>query len=207
VFLYGERHTDKSLIAENMRRIAQDIRPGRGALILDEAYFGPRLFGSEALRYLGTKGLDPESLPDAGSIEVSGWDDKEVYDETRHPSLQHHMNLLDLNQYLYSPDRGLRYYANLARKARETFRNWLEMRRGAIGRRNAVLDRSVAAALKDADGGGKSVHIIAGAEHLVEKPYWLDTPLFGRPRIRKSLLDALGGWSYWGGKPADSVVE
>ncbi|HAH05747.1 MAG TPA: hypothetical protein DCM05_04345 [Elusimicrobia bacterium] len=206
VFLYGERHTDKALIAENMRRLAENVQPGKGALVLDEAYFGPRLFGREALDYLEAKGLDPDSLPDAVSIEVSGWDDREIYDRTLHPSLQHHMNLLDINHHLYSPERGWGYYAALARKARETFKNWLGLRREAIGGRNRVLDDSLRTALKEADREGKSLHLIAGAEHLLEKPYWLDAPLFGT-RIRKGLLRALEGRPYWGGKPADSVLE
>jgi hypothetical protein len=211
VFLYGERHTDPGLIRENMRRIAADIRPGRGAVVLDEGYLGPRLFGSAAIEYLEKKGLDPEWLgPGAAfsaDVEVAGWDEKDSYDESKHPLLQHHMNLLDLNGHLYSPEQGLRYYALLARKALATFKNWMVLRRLAITQRNLVLDRSVKAALAQAQSSGKSLHVIAGAEHLVQRPLLAGVPVIGRFHVRRSLIRALGGASYWVGKPADSPTE
>jgi len=210
-FLYGERHTDKDLIRENMRRIASDIRPGKGAVVLDEGYFGPRLFGSAAIEYLEKKGLDPEWLgPEAAfgaGIEVAGWDDKDIYDESKHPLLQHHMNMLDLTGHLYSPQQGWGYYCELASKGWETFKNWVVLRRLAITRRNLVLDRSVKAALEQAQRSGRSLHVIAGAEHLVQRPLLSGVPWLGRFRVRRSLVQALGGQPYWVGKPADTPSQ
>jgi len=203
VFFYGERHTDRALIRENMRRLATDVRPGRGALILDEAYFGPRLFGSAALRYLQAKGLDPESLETA-DLQVDGWDDPAVYGQSNRLSLQYHMDLLELNHQLHSPTRGVRYYADFARRAYAALRDWLVLRWRAIARRNIELDRSVRSALAEADAAGKSLHVIAGAEHLLGKPWWSQTPLLGRVRFRPALRRALGGRPYWAGKPPDS---
>ncbi|MDD5628692.1 MAG: hypothetical protein PHU21_06480, partial [Elusimicrobia bacterium] len=89
VFFYGERHSDKDLIQENMRRIASDIRPDRGALVLDEGYLGPRLHGSEAVAYLEKKGLDPAwlgSMADFGvGLELAGWDERGIYEKSKHP--------------------------------------------------------------------------------------------------------------------------
>ncbi|MBI5241797.1 MAG: hypothetical protein HY926_15095 [Elusimicrobia bacterium] len=203
VFFYGERHSDQGLIKENMRRIASDLRPGQGALILDEGYLGPTLYGSAALEYLEKKGLELDWLgerADSGAgIEVAGWDDREVYDRSKHPLLQHHMNLLDLNHHLYSAERGLRYYRDLAAKAWETLKNWRVLRRLAITERNAVLDRAVQGALDEAERTGQSLHVIAGGEHLVERPL-----LAGRPQMRRGLVQALGGRAYWAGMPIES---
>ena len=191
-----------------MRRIASDIRPGQGAVVLDEGYLGPRLFGSAAVEYLEKKGLDPAWLgPGAkfgAGVEVAGWDERDAYDESKHPLLQHHMNMLDLTGYLYSPEHGMRYYAELARKAYATFKNWLVLRRLAITQRNLVLDRSVKAALAQAQVSGNSLHVIAGAEHLVQRPLLAKIPVIGRLHVRRSLIRALGGQAYWVGKPADS---
>ena len=209
VFLYGERHTDKALIAENMRRLAGHIRPGQGAMILEEGYFGPTLRGRAALEYLEAKGIESDWLAggeaSAAGLEIKGWDDKEAYDASKHPYLQHHMNLLDINQHLYSGARGWPYYVDLGRKAYAAFRNWLVVRRLAIAARNGVLDASIRDALAESERTGKTLHVIAGSEHLLEKPYWLDAPLFGRIRMRKTLRESLGAAPAWAAKPADSA--
>lgn len=208
VFFYGERHTDKALIKENMRRIAANLGEGKGALILDEGYFGPRLYGTAALEYLEKKGFEEEWLGEgrwaSSGLEVTGWDDREIYDRSKHPLLQQHMNLLDINHLLYSDERGLRYYRELASKAWETFKNWRILRKLAITDRNAVLDRRVAEALSETAQSGKSLHVIAGGEHLVERPMLMGVPLIGRPQMRRGLREALGGRGYWAGMPAES---
>jgi len=208
VYFYGERHSDRALIAENMKRLAADLKPGRGAVILDEGYFGPRLYGSEVIRYLSNKGFDSERMEGSVSgLELRGWDDREVYEQSRHSFLQHHMNLLDINEYLYSPVRGLRYYMGLARKTLALWRNWAAMRSASIMRRNVELDKSVRAALCEVDRNGDSLHVIAGAEHLVSRPLLSGVPFIGRPRLRPGLRDAVGGRPYWARKPADSKED
>ncbi|MBI5211195.1 MAG: hypothetical protein HY927_14580 [Elusimicrobia bacterium] len=208
VFLYGERHSDKALIRENMRKLADDIRPDRGAIILDEGYLGPRLFGTQALDYLERRGLEADWLgAKAGigmDIEVAGWDERSAYEATQHPLLQHHMNLLDINHRMFSDARGWRYYLGVAGKAAATLRNWAVMRWRSIALRNKVLDRSIRAALDEADQGGKTVHVIAGSEHLVRKPWWADAPLFGGARMRRALARTLKGRAYWAGKPGET---
>ncbi|MFA6029815.1 MAG: hypothetical protein WC969_08180 [Elusimicrobiota bacterium] len=208
VFFYGERHTDKALIAENMRLLAGDLRPEKGAIILDEGYFGPTLRGTEALLYLAKRGFDPTLLGPAAKIsvklEVRGWDRQETYDLSHHPVLQHHMNLYDVNQHLFSERRGFGYYLDLARKLYATWRNWEVMRELAIDRRNGELDASVREAVEEAGRTGRSVHVIAGAEHLVEHPLLAAVPLIGRPSMRQALVDAVGRAAWWTSKPADS---
>jgi hypothetical protein len=77
------------------------------------------------------------------------------------------------------------------------------MRKAALGPRNVSLDRSIAAALQSSRDTGRSVHVIAGSEHLLEKPDWRSTPI-GPYRIRKALAAVLTGTPYWAEKPADS---
>ena len=207
VFLYGERHSDKTLIAENMRRLAEDMREGKGALILDEGYMGPALFGSEAIRYLEAKGFDPAWLGAPGgpvpSIEVRGWDSPELYDRSRSITLRYTMALYELNQHLFSEASGFGYYAELARRSSAAAQAWLAARRTAIGSRNGELDRQVASAIARAEGEGLTVHVIAGGEHLLEHPLLLGIPGFGAsPRAR--LAEAIGKTPYFAAMPASS---
>jgi hypothetical protein len=203
VFFYGESHSNGALIEENMRRLASHLKPGHSAVVLDEAYFGPMLFGQDAVAYLEKKGFDPEwlgarwSLPD---LRVKGWDDLEVYQESSRPMRRHHLALLDLNHHLFGPERGLRYYAGVAVRAWDVFCLWLDMRRTAIRDRNVVLDAAVAKAASEAAQVKGTLHVIAGAEHLLEKPWWLEAPLL-RSRPRSRLVRALGGAPYWAGMP------
>ncbi|MBI5883944.1 MAG: hypothetical protein HZB91_12670 [Elusimicrobia bacterium] len=204
VFFYGESHSNRRLIEENMRRLASHLKPGRSAIVLDEAYLGPTLFGPDALDYLEMKGLDPEWLGarvDLPGLRVLGWDDPRVYQESSRPIRRHSLAMLELNQHLYGGQRGLRYYAGVASRLWKIYRLWLEMRRLAIENRNAVLDAAVGRAAAEARAVGSTVHVIAGAEHLIEKPWWLEAPISGRVRPRVSMIRALEGTPYWAGMP------
>lgn len=204
VHFYGERHTDGGLIEENMRRLAADMRPGRPAIVLVEGYTGPDLRAYAAASYLRDRGLDIDSLPEGSPIELRGWDTIDGYDASKHPLLQHHMDLLELNRLAHSEQRGLGYYARFARAAWTAVRGWKELWAAAITARNADLDRAVARAAADADRMGGTLHVIAGSDHLLENPRLSRLPLVGRPRFRSSLRAALGGRTYWASKPPDS---
>ncbi|MBI5625503.1 MAG: hypothetical protein HY924_17125 [Elusimicrobia bacterium] len=203
VFFYGERHTDRGLIEENMRRLVSHLKPGKTALVFDEAYFGPTLFGMDALEYLSAKGLEPGWLGERANmpdLRVKGWDDRETYQASSRPMRRHQLAMLDLNQHLFGDQRGLRYYAGVVTRAWEVFRLWLDMRRTALKDRNVVLDNVVAEVSAESRLTGSTVHVIAGAEHLIEKPWWLEAPLL-RTRPRRSLVRAVGDTPYWAGMP------
>lgn len=207
VFFYGERHTDKGLIAKNMALLAKDMSRGKGAIVLVEGYVGADLHGSRAIRFLETRGLDTDLLdPEMrlSDVQVRGWDESQNYSETSSPSLRHHMELLSLNMLMHGERRGPGYYADLFKQAARTLSLWREMRRAVIGGRNKDLDRSLAQAVSAAKSSGATVHVIAGAEHLVDRPLLVDVPLLGSSRLRKGLRDLLSGAPYWSSMPADT---
>lgn len=206
VFFYGEKHSDKALIAANMRALASDIDPRRGGIVLVEGYLGRTLRGSEAERFLAHRGLEVSQLEsrkvDISRLEVRGWDDPASHDASTSLSLQHHMELLNLNLLVCGEGRGLKYYAALARQARRVADAYFAMRTAVIEARNADLDRAVAEAASEADGA--TVHVVAGSEHLLEHPLLARIPLLGRSGFRKSLAAAIGQRPWWAAKPPDS---
>ncbi len=206
VYFYGERHTDGGLIAANMRRLVSDARPGKPVLILVEGYTGWAMRGYEALKYLAARGLDPEALAAKGVrgelVEVRGWDTMDGFDAAKRPLFQHHMNLLELNRLASSDARGWRYYRDFARAARTAWLSRRELQRAAIRARNLDLDAAVARAVVDADASGATVHVIAGADHLLEHPRLSALPI--RPAFRKALREALKGRVFWASMPPSS---
>src|SRR5262249_41665843 len=76
VFFYGEKHTDGPLIAANMKRLLDDAKPGKPAIVLVEGYTGWELRGWKAVEYLAKRGLDPQALAKkgVGDVVVRGWD-------------------------------------------------------------------------------------------------------------------------------------
>lgn len=206
VFLYGEKHSDKALVAVNMAALTRDMDKERGGMVLVEGYLGPELFGTEAVRFLERRGLDADGLAEAGvpfsEVRVRGWDDQDAHDASTPLVLRHHMELLALNSLTYD-GKGLLYYPRLLKQAWRTFTAYVAMRKAALGPRNVSLDRSIAEALKSSRETGRSVHIVAGSEHLLQKPDWLSAPIGGY-RIRKTLAAVLAGTPYWASKPPDS---
>ncbi|TBR20993.1 hypothetical protein EPO15_11450 [bacterium] len=206
VFLYGEKHSDKVLVAKNMAAMTRDMNKERGGIVLVEGYLGPELFGTEAALFLERRGLDLDAFAESGvpfsELRVRGWDEAEAHDASTPLVLRHHMELLALNSLTYD-GKGLLYYPRLVAQAWRTFKAYVTMRKAAIGPRNVSLDRSIAAALESSRETGRSVHVIAGSEHLLQKPDWLSAPL-GPYRIRKTLAAALAGVPYWAEKPAES---
>ena len=141
----------------------------------------------------------------AGALVVRGWDTIDNYDASKHPVLQHHMDLLELNRLAFSELRGPRYYAAVARAAWTTLRGWLSLWKLAITARNLDLDRAVAKAAAEADETGATVHVIAGTDHLMENPRLNDhLPRLSRPSMRRALLRSLGGRTYWASQPANT---
>ncbi|MFI5346516.1 MAG: hypothetical protein ACHQ51_09105 [Elusimicrobiota bacterium] len=209
VYFYGERHTDGGLIAENMRRLVEDARPGKPVIILVEGYTGWAMRGHDALKYLAARGLDADALAAKGvggsMVEVRGWDTIDGYNASKHPLLQHHMNLLELNRLSHSDLRGWRYYRDFARAALTAWRSREDLQKIAIHDRNRDLDDAVARAADDADAIGATVHVIAGADHLQENPR-LNAALgrLLRPTFRASLRAALAGRAFWASMPASS---
>ena len=206
VYFYGERHDDGALITENMRRLVEDARPGGRIIVLVEGYTDWRLQGWAAVKYLADRGLDPEALAAKGvtidRVQVRGWDTLDGYGASKHPLLQHHMELLELNRLAHEGPRGLRYYRDFARAAWAAVQGWRALWSAAIVARNADLDRAVAAAADDADANGATVHVIAGSDHLVQHPrLGMFFPRLARPRFRASLAAALGGRPYWASRP------
>lgn len=206
VYLYGERHTDGGLIAENMRRVVADARPGRPMIVLVEGYTGWSLRGWEALRYLAARGLDPQWLEDKGvpsaGVEVRGWDVSANYDASKHPLLQHHMDLLELNRLAHSDLRGFAYYRAMARAGWTAFQSFRELWKAAIVVRNADLDAAVRGAVDDAREDGGTVHVIAGTDHLLRDPRLARV----MPRaLRPSLRAAIGGRPWRASQPAHTV--
>jgi hypothetical protein len=196
VFHYGERHSD----VPGARQLARDIRPDRDAVVLVEGYLGPALFGSKAVDFLETRGLEPGLVAPRRGIEVRGWDTPAGHDASAYASLRYHMDLLALNRLAYSDLRGLVYYATVLRYGLTALRSYFRMRRSSISRRNQDLD----AALRQALRPDAAVHVIAGAEHLMERPLFVSWPLIGRYQIRKGLLRAIGSRPFWAGKPPDT---
>jgi hypothetical protein len=211
VFFYGEKHSDRGLIEKNMRLLAKDIRAEHGAVVLVESYLGRDLHGSEAVRFLRGRGLDPDRLDlskgDVTGILVRGWEAPQNYDSSIPYLRRYHMELLSLNLLMHGEARGLGYYADLAKQACRTFQAWRKMRRAIIDGRNRDLDRAMGRELATAARSGASIHVIAGAEHLVDRPLWSDVPLVGSTRLRKSLARLLGGAPYWAGKPPDTALS
>ena len=207
VFLYGEKHSDKALIETNMRALARDMDAQHAGLVLVEGYIGPTLRGTMAVRFLESRGFDPERLAERevpfSLVEVRGWDEPISHDDGTRPSLRHHMALLELNILMHSDERGLSYYKKLYRALKAVWRAYFEMRRVVIDARNLVLDAAVAEAVRDAREHGQTVHVVAGAEHLLEKPLLARVPLVGGIRMRKSLQAALGTAPWWASKPAE----
>ncbi|NNN04837.1 MAG: hypothetical protein HKL90_02955 [Elusimicrobia bacterium] len=206
VYFYGERHTDGGLIAANMRRLVEDARPGKPVLVLVEGYTGWTMHGYDALKYLAARGLDPEALAAKGvrgdQVEVRGWDTIDGYGASKRPLFQHHMNLLELNGLASSDLRGWRYYRAFARAAWTAWLSRRELERVAIVARNGDLDAAVARAAADADASKATVHVIAGADHLLEHPRLSALPM--RPAFRKALRAALSGRAFWASMPASS---
>lgn len=207
-FLYGEKHSDKALIETNMRGLARDMDQRFAGLVLVEGYLGPTLRGTMAVRFLESRGLDPDWLSERdvplSLVEVRGWDEPVSHDAGTSPSLRHHMALLELNLLMHSEERGLSYYRKLYGALRSVWRAYFEMRRAVIDARNLVLDAAVAEAAKDAAAHGQTLHVVAGAEHLLEKPLLARVPLVGGIRMRKSLQAALGAAPWWASKPAEA---
>jgi len=210
VYFYGERHTDGGLIAANMGRLIADARPGKPVIILVEGYTGWTMRGYEALKYLAARGLDPEALAAKGVsgalVEVRGWDTIDGYAASKRPLLQHHMDLLELNRLAHSDGRGWRYYRDVARAARTAWLGREELQRVAIRARNGDLDAAVARAVRDAEESDATVHVIAGADHLLEHPR-LSAALSRvmRPAFRSSLRAALSGRAFWASMPPASA--
>ncbi|UPT74320.1 MAG: hypothetical protein M0D55_00775 [Elusimicrobiota bacterium] len=208
IFLYGERHTDGGLIKENMRRIVEDAEPGKPMIVLVEGYTGWSMRGWEALEYLADRGLDPEALKAKGihgqDVEVRGWDTAYNYDASKHPLLQHHMDLLELNRLAHSDERGWSYYRKMAAAGWTAFKGWLDLWKIAIEARNKDLDDAVARAAGDADAGA-SVHVIAGSDHLMRSPRLAGVPWLGRPRLRPSLRAAIAGRPWRASQPANTI--
>lgn len=206
VFLYGEKHSDKKLVATNMAAMTRDMNKERGGLVLVEGYLGPELFGTEAVMFLERRGLDIDAFAESGvpfsEMRVRGWDDADAHDASTPLVLRHHMELLALNSMTYD-GKGWLYYPRLARQAWRTFAAYVTMRKAALGPRNVSLDRAVTAALESSRDTGRSVHVIAGSEHLLQKPDWLSAPI-GPYKIRKALAAVLAGTPYWASKPSDS---
>lgn len=209
VFLYGEKHSDKALVAKNMAALTRDMDKERGGMVLVEGYLGPELFGTEAVLFLESRGLDADGLAEAGvpfsEVRVRGWDDADAHDASTPLVLRHHMELLALNSLTYD-GKGVLYYPRLLKQAWRTFTAYVAMRKAALGPRNVSLDRSITAALQSSRDTGRSVHVIAGSEHLLEKPDWRSTPL-GAYKIRRALAATLSGVPYWAEKPADSANQ
>ncbi len=209
VHFYGERHTDGDLIAANMKRLADDARPGKPVIVLVEGYTGWSLRGWPAVKYLADRGLEPGNLTEkgigSGDVEVRGWDTFENYGASKHPLLQHHMDLLALNHLAHGELRGWRYYREVARAALTAWRGFRELWKAAIVARNVDLDDAVRRAAADADASGATVHVIAGTDHLMRNPRLAGLPLIGRPSFRKSLRDALGGRPFWASQPPNTL--
>lgn len=208
VYFYGERHTDGKLITANMKRLVEDARPGRPMIVLVEGYTGWSLRGWPAVKYLADRGLEPSELTEkgiqSGAIEVRGWDVSENYDASKHPLLQHHMDNLAINHLAHGELRGWRYYRELARAALVAWRSYRELWQAALVVRNGDLDRAVAKAAADADAAGATVHVIAGTDHLMQNPRLVGWPLIGRPSMRLTLRDALGGRPFWASTPPNT---
>jgi len=155
------------------------------------------------------KRLTEDARPGGAAIVLvegyTGWTMR-GYDASKHPLLQHHMELLELNQLAYAPARGWRYYRDFARAAWRAWRGWLAMWRAAIVDRNADLDRAVARAAADAEVSGATVHVIAGSDHLIQNPrLGIFFPRLARPRFRAALAAALGGRPYWVSRPPETA--
>lgn len=208
VHFYGEKHTDGDLISANMRRIVDDARPGKPMIVLVEGYTGWSLRGYEAMKYLADRGFDPDALLEkgitSGEVEVRGWDAAVNYDASKHPLLQHHMDLLALNHLAHGETRGWTYYREFARAALVAWRGFQELWKLAIVARNKDLDLAVERAAQDADAQGGTVHVIAGTDHLMQNPRLVGWPLIGRPTFRKSLRAALSGRPYWASQPPNT---
>lgn len=208
VHFYGEKHTDGDLISANMRRLVDDARPGKPVIVLVEGYTGWSLRGYEAMKYLADRGLDPDALLEkgiaSGEVEVRGWDTATNYDASKHPLLQHHMDLLALNHLAHGETRGWRYYREFARAALVAWRGFQELWKIAIVARNKDLDLAVERAAQDADANGGTVHVIAGTDHLMKNPRLVGWPVIGRPSFRKSLRAALAGRPFWASQPPNT---
>lgn len=210
VRFYGERHTDGGLIEANMDRIIADAKPGGKLIILVEGYVGWDMHGYQAMEYLEKRGFDRAAMAAKGinsaDVEVRGWDTRDAYDASKHPLLQHHMDLLELNRLAYSEERGWAYYKRMAKAAWAAFQGWRELWQLALVARNKDLDAAAAKAAADADKSGATVHIIAGTDHLMQNPRLNDfLPWLFRPSFRKSLEAALGGRPFWASQPANTI--
>ncbi|MCR4296671.1 MAG: hypothetical protein NUW21_14155, partial [Elusimicrobia bacterium] len=209
IHFYGERHTDGDLIAANMKRLAADARPGKPVIVLVEGYTGWSLRGWPAMKYLADRGLEPGDLAEkdiaSGDVEVRGWDVSANYDASKHPLLQHHMDLLALNHLAHGELRGWRYYREVARAALTAWRGFQELWKAAIVARNGDLDDAVRRAAADADASGATVHVVAGTDHLMQNPRLAGLPLIGRPSFRGTLRDALGGRPFWASQPPNTL--
>jgi adenylate kinase len=206
VHFYGERHTDGNLIKANMGRLLADAKAGRQMVVLVEGYTGRDLLGQEALEYLAKRGLDAEAVKKkgVGGVIVSSWEG-ENYEISQRPLLRHHMELLELNRLAHSELRGWRYYAAVARAGWTAWLGRRELWKIAIGERNKDLDAAVAAAAAAAKSSGATVHVIAGTDHLMQKPrLGAALPWLFKPAFRESLKAALGGGPYWASQPANT---
>jgi hypothetical protein len=206
VRFYGERHTDGGLIAANMKRLAAEAAPGRRLIVLVEGYTDWAMKGYDAQKYLADRGLDPAVLKAKGvTPEIRGWDTIDGYGASKHPLLQHHMNLLELNRLAHGETRGWRYYRDFAAAAWVAAMSWRALWDAAIVARNRDLDRAVAKAAADAGEDGASVAVIAGSDHLLENPRRvMALPRVFAPRFRESLKAALGGRTWWASRPPES---
>ncbi|MCX5790584.1 MAG: hypothetical protein NTX64_19120 [Elusimicrobia bacterium] len=208
VFVYAEDHSDKALIGHNMDRLYEDIKPGRGAILLIEGYSAAAPMGMlEKIAYLKKKGLDTKGLMDKGvslkdGIEVRGWDDAAALEKGGAMVREYVGDLAVLKRLAGLQTGRVQKYTNLLRQASKTMKQWLAARNVVITQRNKSLDASLEKALADARATGRSVHVIAGSQHLFERPLMSEVPLAGGMRLRKSLKKELSGGRYVVEKPA-----
>lgn len=207
VFFYGEKHTDGPLIEANMRRIVEDAKPGRPVIVLVEGYTGWQMEGYQAVEYLAKRGLDRDALAKkrVSEIVVRGWDTIDRYEASKHPLLQHHMDLLALNHLAFSDLRGWAYYKQVLKGAWVALKSWRALWRAALLERNPDLDAAVRLAVAEASETNATVHVIAGTDHLMQRPRLnARLPWLSGPSFRRSLRAALGGRPFWASQPPNS---
>lgn len=209
-FVYGEDHSDKELVRRNMARLSEDIVPGRKAILLVEGYpSGAAMDLIGKFTYLKKRGVDTQALTAKGvslkdDVELRGWDDPAELAKGETLLRQYVSNLSVLKRLAELESGRPQRYAVLLRHALKTFRQWLATRAVVITRRNASLDRALAATLAEAGREGASVHVIAGSQHLFARPLLSGFPLAGGMRLRPRLRRALSSTAFAVDKPAYS---
>ena len=223
VFLYGERHTDAGLIKANMERLRADLEPGRPHVLLIEGYpAGKTMPLIDAFRYLKTRGFDLEALRAKGislkdgDLVIRGWDDPAHLERGMEMARRYASKLARLKKLaaidslgsagpLERLARAARFYATFVPLAFDMLREWRSDRRFLVTERNKDLDRALRDAVNEATWTGGTVHVVAGAHHLLERPLMAEVPLLGGLRLRRSLGRALAGAS-WRASEAPSTL-